>query len=376
MFLKFPGSPTDHYLLHDGIALADDTPDIIRDENGVPIEWPLLKIGENPILKNGQPGSITLSPADMQSIIDYHQAKGCDIPIDSRHFIHYLATEKGLDEAEVLKLMPDGIAALGFGTLAMSGEQLRIRAKWTPTAYELVKAKIFRYFSPALRGLVNPPLRLTSVAMENEPAINHLDALAASANNRGNQPQNKKGSDMTKIEKALAALLGRDSLALEADGDSVASAVEGKGNLIAEFRKSLGVQGSDDNLIVIALKNLIEKAGGASALETKIQELQTKVDGMAAAAETKKKTDLIEQGLREGKITPATKEWWEKLDSTALSSLLPTAQVISPPGPVDRGNLAPAADNVALTDVDRETCRRFGYTEEAFLAAKKAQMKG
>ena len=420
MLLKIPGMAGD-VLLHDGIALAADAPGVIRDENGVPIEWPLLRIGDNPIIKNGRPGSLRLSAEDMASITDYFAAKGEQIPVDSNHYLHELATRKKLDESEVLKLLPSGVAAMGFGSLALSGDELRFRVKWTPTAYELMREKIFQYYSPALRGIVNPPLRLTSVAMENEPAINHLDALAASArkresstpadlstaqphgesesgapgkypelsaqpkgpspvgegrqlfgdSNRGRTPHNRKGSAMTKLEKALAGLLGRDSLALEAEGDDVAGAVEAKGNLLAEFRKSLNLgPGVDDNTIVVALKSIIEKAGGADKLAGELETLKGTVDEMAASARKKEHAELIAQGEREGKIVPATKEWWEKLDNTQLSAHLPNAPVIVQPAKLGRDGLTPP-DEVALTAEDRETCARFGYTEEEFLKAKK-----
>lgn len=370
MLLKIPGMAGD-VLLHDGIALAADAPGVIRDENGVPVEWPLLRIGDNPIIKNGRRGSLRLSAEDMASIMDYFAAKGEQIPVDSNHYLHELATRKKLDESEVLKLLPSGVAAMGFGNLALSGDELRFRVKWTPTAYELMKEKIFQYYSPALRGIVNPPLRLTSVAMENEPAINHLDALAASAEERGCAPHNRKGSAMTKLEKALAGLLGRDSLALEAEGDDVAGAVEAKGNLLAEFRKSLNLgDGVDDNTIVVALKSIIEKAGGADKLAGELEALKGKVDEMAASARKKEHADLIAQGEREGKIVPATKEWWEKLDNAQLSAHLPNAPVIVQPAKLGRDGLTPP-DEVALTAEDRETCARFGYTEEEFLKAKK-----
>jgi|GEM_PF-852327 len=432
MLLKIPGN-SDDMLLHDGIVLAADAPGVIRDENGVPIEWPLLRIGDNPIVKNGVPGSLNLSDDDMQSILGYHSRKGELIPVDSNHYLHELATRKKLDEAEVLKLLPSGVAAMGFGSLALSGDELRFRVKWTPTAYELMKEKIFQYYSPALRGIVNPPLRLTSVAMENEPAINNLDALAASARklesailaggstpkahglpesgrgnpqgchcstkapekypqlsavpkgprpvaegrqlfgdaNRGRAPHNRKGSAMTKLEKALAGLLGRDSLALEGEGDDIATAVEAKGDLLAEFRKSLNLGDDiDDKTLVVALKSIVEKAGGADKLAGELEKLKGTVDGMAASANRKAHDDLIAQGEREGKIVPATKEWWEKLDSTQLSAYLPQAPVVAPPAKINRDDLTPP-DEVALTAEDRETCKRFGFTEEEFLKTKK-----
>ena len=161
------------------ISLSSESPGVIRDENGVPVEWTLLRIGSNPICKEDRDGSLVLTAEAMRQIMEYHAKKGELIPLDSEHYLFELANQKKLDESETLKLFPGRVAALGFGSLALSGEDLRIKVKWNPKAYEMLKEKIYKYFSPVIRGLEHGPLRVTSVAMTNTPAINNLDALAA-----------------------------------------------------------------------------------------------------------------------------------------------------------------------------------------------------
>ena len=46
--MKIQGIRAGELMLHDGIMLSAESPGVKRDENGVPIEWTLLKIGENP----------------------------------------------------------------------------------------------------------------------------------------------------------------------------------------------------------------------------------------------------------------------------------------------------------------------------------------
>ncbi len=354
MLLKLPGKTGDR-LLHDGLALAADTPGVIRDENGVPIEWTLLRIGENPIIEEGEPGSITLTAADMRSILDYYNAKGELIPVDSNHYLHILANRKRLDESEVLKLLPSGVAAMGFGSLALAGDELRFRVKWTPTAYELMREKIFRYFSPALRGMLKPPLRLTSVAMENEPAINNLDALAASAHKPSDQSDKSAQSDrketsMSKLNNALARLLGRDSIALgaetkEEEKDAIACGVEEKASLIEQVKTLLGLDaaaGIDE--IIAALKAETEKAKTAD-------DKQQQLDELAASAEKREHERLVTRGRAEGKIADSDMEYVNSLDSKALSAhLAHTARKV----PLQRIPASPRkSDSVALSAVDR-----------------------
>ena len=95
------------------ISLSAESPGVIRDENGVPVEWTLLRIGSNPICQEGKDGALVLTADAMQQILDYHAKKGELIPLDSEHYLYELANQKKLDEAETLKLFPGGIAALG-----------------------------------------------------------------------------------------------------------------------------------------------------------------------------------------------------------------------------------------------------------------------
>ena len=152
------------------LLLSAETPGVIRDENGVPIEWTLLKIGENNFCQNGKDGVISLSAEGAGNIIQYHNKKGELIPVDSEHYLFELAEKHKLDEPDVIKLFPGQTAALGYGSLHLSGEDLRIRVKWTDSAYPFIRDKIYKYFSPVLRGMETGPLRLTSVAMTNTPA--------------------------------------------------------------------------------------------------------------------------------------------------------------------------------------------------------------
>ena len=109
-----------------------------QDANGVPEEWTLLHAGVNRLVKNGKDYELHLSVEDLDAIAAYQAKKGEAIPIDSNHYLHILAEKHGVEESEALRLIPSGVAAMGFGTLFREGDELRIRAEWTPGAYELL----------------------------------------------------------------------------------------------------------------------------------------------------------------------------------------------------------------------------------------------
>lgn len=337
------------------IALSAETPGVIRDENGVPVEWTLLRIGTNPICQEGRDGSLVLSAEAMRQIMEYHTKKGELIPIDSEHYLYELANQKKLDEGETLKLFPGGVAAMGFGTLALSGEDLRIKVKWNPPAYEMLKEKIYKYFSPVIRGLENGPLRVTSVAMTNTPAINNLDALAASANTVSDlsdrSDQSDRKGNMSKLEEALKRLTGRDSIALggetsEEEKDKLACEVEEKASLIEQVKQLLGLEGDATlDAVIAALKAETEKAKSAD-------EKQAQIDELAASAEKKAHADLIARGRAERKIVDADMEYVNSLDSKALSAYLDHAAPKFP-APLEHKPSERTSDAVALSAIDR-----------------------
>ena len=337
------------------ISLSAETPGVVRDQNGVPVEWTLLRIGSNPICQEGRDGSLVLTAEAMNQIMEYHTKKGELIPLDSEHYLFELANQKHLDEGETLKLFPGGVAALGFGSLALSGEDLRIKVKWNPAAYEMLKEKIYKYFSPVIRGLENGPLRVTSVAMTNTPAINNLDALAASATKLSDRSDMSDKSDrkgnMNKLEQALKRLTGRDAVALgaetsEEEKDKIACEVEEKASLIEQVKQLLGLDPAASlDEVIAALKAETEKAKSAD-------DKQAKIDELAASAEKKAHADLVAKGRAERKIVDSDMDYVNSLDSKALSAYLDHAAP-KYPAQLEHKATERKSDAVALSAADR-----------------------
>ncbi len=385
--------------MNNWISLSAEAPKVIRDDAGVPVEWTLLHVGENPICQEGRDGAITLTGEDMAAIIGYHRKKGEAIPVDSEHYLFTLAQSKQLDEAETLRLFPGAVAALGYGELELAGDELRIRVRWTPAAYEMLKEKIYKYFSPVIRGLDRGPLRVTSVAMTNTPAINDLDALAASAlarpapsdrsdksdksdgldKKRGAPPHQpaaeaaRKEPNMGEIEKALGRLLGRDAVALAGEAGEEAQAqtaaeIEAKADLIEQIKALLGL-GAEAGLpeIVAALKAEIDRAKEAEAK-------QKQIDDLLAQQEKQEHERLVNEGRAEGKITDADMEYVNSLDSKALSAHLAHTSV-KVPKRMPVAERTPAPDAAALTAEDRAAIRRLRLDPEKYLATKQERMK-
>ncbi len=378
-----------------GVFEMDDgsSATVERDASGVPVAWRIFKLGANEMTRGGESWTIEFSDEMLDMIVAYYAEKGEKIPLDSEHFLYALAEKLKVPESEVARMLQKGTGTFGFAALEKRPDGLWVRdVEYLPLAKELIAEKIYRFFSPVLRGLSDGRLRVTSVAFINSPALNNLDAIAASAESTsvssifGNIAVNQqKEKGVNKILARLAGLLGMDSISLGADG-SMPQGVEEK---IDSVETELGAlrqtkQGLDKFLGSVRDSLALGAEGGLDVAEGKIialsqkaanaDQLKSRVDALELSAETDRKTRLIEQGQKDGKLAGGLLEWAKKLDSVALGAFLGSAPVIVPSGVIPRQNLT-EGDSVALTAEDRAVCKRHGLSEEEFLKTKKEDAK-
>ena len=166
------------YTIFDGIALGD-----VISEDGAPKPFRLFRIGENARTQNGKDVKLTWSPGVLENIVEDQRKKGEKIPIDSRHALMLAAEKAHVTESEALQAVPSAVAALGFASLERRDDGLYASdVELLPLGAELFRQGALRYYSPVIRGLDGKsPLRVTSIAMDNVPALNNLEMLAASA---------------------------------------------------------------------------------------------------------------------------------------------------------------------------------------------------
>lgn len=378
----------------DGTTFGSGPPESVRrDKEGIPVAWRLLRTGTLSLVKNGIEGTLDITKERLGQAIRYFAGKGEKIPIDSSHYLSVLADRHKIPESEVERLIPDGVAAMGYGQLALSadGSELWIdKIQWKEPAYKLLKDGIYKYFSPMIRGLKNGPFRVTCVALENEPALNHLDELAAQAADDVNPIRyavkgrsagfNKKGNSMDhRLLKALQKLIpGCDALALAAEDpavagkeqDKTAGVLENIAGLLARLLELLELPPDADSAAVeAALKGLLTKASG-------VDEMQTQLNALAASAETMEKERLIAEGKQRGQLTEAMLEWAGTQDSKALSAYLKHAPKLVPTDRV-KAPVRKAGDDdcVALSAEEKRVCLLAHVNEKDYLKAKQKGLK-
>lgn len=155
-----------------------------RNEDGMPVAWELLHCGAHDLTIQWNPAPFVLSESHLEKIMEKYAEKGNKIPVDANHSSLELAKAFGVDKSDLKSVDPAraGKATLGFGELALRDHALWIEnMKWNPVGEKLMKAGQYKYFSPVLKGLDHPEnLRVTSVALTNEPRLNRLPELVAS----------------------------------------------------------------------------------------------------------------------------------------------------------------------------------------------------
>lgn len=325
------------YTIFDGIALGD-----VFSEDGAPKPFRLFRIGENALTQNGKDFKLTLTPEDLENIVEYQRKKGEKIPIDSRHALMLAAEKAHVTESEALQAVPSAVAALGFASLERRDDGLYASdVELLPLGAELFRQGALRYYSPVIRGLDGKsPLRVTSIAMDNVPALNNLEMLAASAEavSETQTPGSGKNKEvnMTRTEIALRKLLGDESLAL-----------------------------SDSTDEVVATK--------LEALSAEIPELRRKaaeVDALKLAAETEQKKALIDKAVAENRVTNSEREGLMKLSIAWLSAELPKRpQNAAPVNPLPEEKDDDDAE--ALSAEEKAFAEKMGLTAEQFLKSKK-----
>jgi len=390
------------------LALAADLAGapVERAPDGAPLAWRVLAFGPFSITQHGQTYAGEFTPDAAALIMEHYERKGVRVPLDSRHFTYRLAQELKVDEADVVRLLGPA-ATFGFVALESRADGLwATDAEYHPLGRRLVAEGILRHYSPVIRGLADGRLRLTSITLTNEPAIDRCDAIAAEADPettpvagdmhtltarlgalaaaQGNRNRNTdRRGNVDKLLKMIGQLLGRDAVALEADGDAPADVLAGIETLATEVaglrteraervaflgkaRDALALEGEPSlDAVQGAIAGLAAKAGQADAL-------RIRVDALALEGETRRKAEVVARLTSEGKLTRAMLEnWVPGQDVAALEAYAQHAPRLVPVGERVGRDTLPAADALALTAEEIEVAKSCGLKPEEVLAEKK-----
>lgn len=245
----------------------------------------------------------------MNGVIERFNARGLDMVIDYEH-----QTEEGTEAP----------AAGWIKTLENRGENgLWASVEWTARAREYLEKKEYRYFSPVF--LVSKSGRklseLLRVALTNAPRLNWIkpivaksppDAGSPSAHGgtapslgTGSIPLNNHDSERRERMEFLKQVARKVGLPETAGAEEVIGAVE-------KLRNSEIVACKE----ILDAIGLPEGAGKSEAVATihalrQRPDLTSEVAGLKRRLAERDRDEMVSAALKEGKITPAQREWAE-----------------------------------------------------------------
>jgi phage I-like protein len=327
---------------------------------------------------------------------------------------HSMLSFFNIDPAESMK------AAGWFTPQLRAGELWATNVQWTKKASDMLTAREARYISPAFNydddGRIT---ELVNAALTNIPATKKQTPLVASRD--GGRTKTRKERKMGKKNKTSAFTLYKLGLPPDASEDDVMAALDGlqerariglatKEKLEADARakaaadeKARKEREGETDLATLAAKGatdaatsdksradsekqLIELTGKKTygealgvvaawkALPAEIEKLQQEIavlkqQGQGATAEM-----LVDQGVREGKISPAQKEMWlqiGKKNPEMLKGFLDTASTVVP----KKAAISPEKRAaIPLTAEQQRAAAKMGITKPEDLAKLSEQM--
>ncbi|NLT24760.1 MAG: hypothetical protein GXX82_17080 [Syntrophorhabdus sp.] len=237
--------------------------------------------------------------------------------------------------------------------------------EWTEKAKQYIANKEYKYVSPVFLKRISDDrvVRLINVALTNQP---NIDGMAPLINKFGFE-----GSKNTK-EATMKDLLKLLGLTEDAKEEAAIAAVN---------KLMTDLQANKATVAVIANKGVLDALGlAATATEseivgtieamkqshTKIDDVMKELNALKTSLTQKGADDAVEMAMKEGKITPAQKDWaldYAKRDLEGFKVFVSKAPVVVIEGKVVTDQKETGA---GIDDVQTQINKMCGVDEETF----------
>jgi len=267
------------------------------------------------------------------------------------------------------------------------GKGLYATTELTARAREQIAAGEYRFFSPVFTfdRTNGDVLDMRMGAFTNDPAIDGMEPLALRAAATFGI-QSHEDNSMNKLLQAIIAGLALATTTTEDQAIAACASIKPKLDELGELRKALGIAddvGTTDAIAACTAVKAKADQGGGTPDPAKyvavgvVEDLKNQVAALTAKTVDREVGELVESGLKDGRLLPAQKDWATQLgkkDIAALTSYLKTAQPIAAlTGTQTRGQQPAATDDPnGLTPDELAVCTATGVKPEDFAKTKKA----
>lgn len=312
--------------------------------DGVPEEIQVIPYG---IEIQTPKGPFTLDEESAVAVINSFDAQKNQMVIDYEH--QTLAGTEAPAAGWITKLINKG------------ADGIWAAVNWTEKAKQYLANKEYKYVSPVFLKRIsdNKVMCLINVALTNQP---NIDGMVPLVNKSGYFIQIKNKEDNTMLKKLLEAL-GLTEAATEQEVIMALNKLKEPVKIVA-------------NKSVLTILGLAETATEAEVTGTimAMKQSHTSISGVAQELADLKKTlgakdaaDVVAIAMKDGKITPAQKEWADKYATTDLEGFkvfVAKAPVVVPMNQHVDGDKGHR--DVVLDDVQIAVNKQMGISDETF----------
>jgi len=235
--------------------------------------------------------------------------------------------------------------------------------EWTEKAKKYIANREYRYVSPVFlkRLSDNKVIKLINVALTNQPAIDGIVPLVNKLQISFNTT-NKEGRKM----KNLLKLLGLSEDATEEDAIQAVNKLKEQAESATKIVASKAVLEALDLQEGVSESEVVGTIMAMKQSHTQTEDLSKKVIDLSEKLAQREAKELVEQAMKEGKITPAQREWAEKYakdDPEGFKVFVSKAPVVINMKKV-AGDETPPED--AIDEVQMQVNKLLGIDEETF----------
>ena len=331
----------------------------LPDAKNVAVRIKLLPAGTFKA-RDGRGPFMTGDRATMEAIVAATKAYhgDTDMMVDYDHQTVFGSTE-GVGGRAVAAGWIDGLEVADDGIYAT--------VKWTDAAFAALSASEYRYISPYFTAddKTGDVQMIINAALTNMPALD-MAAIAASSQKSNDQLE---GLTMDKIIAALGLSAGSKEDAVLASIAELKTGVAALATITAKAKEQK--IGEDAKSICVALSS---KASGDEPDPAKFvpmamySELSAKVAKIETDATEAKAEEAVALATRQGRVTPAQKDWalkYAKSDLAGFTAFAASAPVLVKPQSVNRQTLDPASGLTGTAmSVEDVTAKATKYQKE------------
>jgi phage I-like protein len=308
---------------------------------------------------DGRDGRGPYVASDLKKIVETtnHLSRGVDIAIDYEHQFDYASLNGKPAPAggwiKSLEIKEDGI----WGNV-----------EWTEAAHKMIAQKEYRYLSPVFRFF---PKSGEIHSIRGASLTNNPNLLLTSLNS-----MEESESMDPKLGSQLATVLGLPDTAKDEQIVSAVSKVLSESKHSAEnlgkVAKALKLDEKADVETVLASIKPVATNPHATNDPTKFvpfekfNEIATALNSLQTEVAVQKATDAVNSAMKEGKITPALKDWaisMHKADPVKFAEFIKNQPVIA-------GTSEQTAKHSAVSKLDDTQiaiCKQLNVSEEDYL---------